>query len=122
MARYALLCSLVLFSLLGCSDGSLNRAFEVPPTPQLSRPLGWGVVVPSYAQVYDAPGTTGVVLGYYRRGVVVAVTERRLEKTGDTSVRWILNAGSEPGWIRETDLEVFESEAKAKTAAGTMQP
>lgn len=103
--------------LVGCFQGGSVRVVEVPPTPPLSRPLGWAVVVPSYAQVYDSPGAGAVVLGYYRRSVVVPVTERRIERTRNDAVRWIRNGGTEPGWIKEIDLHVFDAEAKARTAA-----
>ena len=109
----------ILFSALiaGCFKGGTLRVLDVPPTPPLSRSLGWAVVVPSYSQVYDSPGADGVVLGYYRRSVVVPVTERRIERTKNDAVRWIRNVGTEPGWIKESDLQVFDSEAKARTAA-----
>lgn len=103
--------------LSGCFQGGALRDLNLPPTPPLSRSLGWAVVVPSYAQVYDSSGASSVVLGYYRRAVVVPVSERRIERSKSGGVRWILNGGSEPGWIKESDLQVFETEAKARTAA-----
>jgi len=113
----------ILFCFLGsCSDKSSLRVINVPPTPVLSRSLGWAVVESAYAQVYDAPGSAGVVLGYYRRAVILPVVERRIERVKTETIQWIRNEGTTPGWIRESDLQVFESEAKAKTAMESMQP
>jgi len=121
MRRIILVPILLSALLAGCFQGGTPRVMDIPATPPLSRSLGWAVVVPSYAQVYDSPGAGAVVLGYYRRAVVVPVAERRVERTKNEAVRWIRNGGTEPGWIKERDLQVFDTEAKAKTAAEEMK-
>ena len=112
-----------LFLLSSCDTFStdkrnLARLAPPPPTPLLSRSLGWAVVVSSYAQVFDSPQSDAVVLGYYRRDTIVPVSERRKgTMPGDTGY-WVRNQGEEPGWLKEMDIKIFENEAKAKTAAG----
>jgi hypothetical protein len=114
--------SALVFSVLfsACSGNSLGKAADPPATPVLSRPLGWVVVSSSYAQVFDIPRSSGVVLGYYRKGTVVPVTERKREALGADAVTWLKNEGPEPGWIKERETLVFDSPEKAATAAKTV--
>jgi len=97
---------------------NLARLAPPPPTPLLSRSLGWAWVVSSYAQVFDLPQSDAVVLGYYRRDTIVPVSERRKSMSESDSSYWVMNQGDEPGWLKETDIKIFENEEKAKTAAG----
>ncbi|HCM27122.1 MAG TPA: hypothetical protein DIC34_11360 [Treponema sp.] len=109
---------MLLFFLPGCSFKG-SQAIEPPPTPPLSRSIGFAVVVASYAQVLERPGD-GVALGYYRRGSIVPVSERTFAGLNGHRMLWIRNEGKEPGWIKEADARLYESEAKAKTAAAEL--
>ena len=93
---------------------------DPPSTPVLSRQLGWAVVSASYTQVFDIPRSSGVVLGYYRKGAVIPVTERKREAADAEVVTWLKNEGSEPGWIKERETLLFDSPEKAETAAKTV--
>ena len=115
-----MLIAISAFASSSCGDRSFSKAIDPPPTPLLSRPLGWAVVEASYSQVFDQPKSDGVVLGYYRRATVVPVTERRNEIDGSDSVVWLRNEGDEPGWIRQADVRVFDSPEKARTAVKTV--
>jgi hypothetical protein len=75
------------------------------------------VIVSSYVQVRDAPSPEGVSLGYYRRGAIVPIEERRTVREGDAVRVWLLNGGVEKGWIFESDVSLYDNEAKARTAA-----
>jgi hypothetical protein len=70
--------------------------------------------------VFDIPRSSGVVLGYYRKAVIVPVTERKLETVNGDVVPWLKNEGEEPGWIKESEVLVFDSHEKANTAAKTV--
>lgn len=122
MRKMAYASILAMLALLGACSNGTSRVVDVPATPILSRSLGWAVVESSYAQVYDSPGSSSIVLGYYRRGVIVPVEERRLERSKNDSVRWVRNEGATPGWIKESDIRLFDSEAKAQTASGNLAP
>jgi len=121
--RHIVLLGLSFFLLFSCNAISadkrnLARLAPPPPTPLLSRSLGWALVVSSYAQVFDLPQSDAVVLGYYRRDTIIPVSERRKGTIAGDSTYWVRNQGEEPGWLKETDIKIFENEAKAKTAAG----
>lgn len=115
--RFSIVFTAISISLASCTNGSLGRINDPPPTPILSRPLGWAVISASYSQVFDIPSSSGVVLGYYRKATIVKATERSKEVLKDKVVSWIKNEGSEPGWIKEEDIMLFESSEKAATAA-----
>lgn len=99
-----------------CSKDSLSNV-RPPADPPLSRPVGYAVVVAPYAQVRDKPEADGVSLGYYRRGDIARIDERRSSVVDGKARVWLLNAGPEPGWIRGEDAEVYDSESRARTAA-----
>jgi hypothetical protein len=115
--------AIVLIALL---VGSCNRAAEEisivpPPTPLLSRQLiGYGVISTSYTHVTEEPAPDGVSLGYLRRGSIVQVLERRSVNNGGVVESWVLVNGTYRGWLREDLVQVYGSEAQAKTAAETM--
>ena len=60
------------------------------------------------------------MLGYYRKSIIVPVTERKKEILKDSIVSWLKNQGKEPGWIKESDVMLFDSPEKAATAAKTI--
>jgi len=92
-----------------------------PETPPLSREvvgeepvIGYGVVNASYTHLRSEPGENGVSLGYVRMGSIVKLLERRLMANDES---WVFAEGEFSGWLPETELSIFESEDKAKTAA-----
>lgn len=100
-----------------CSAARMERVVSPPATPPLSRSIGFAVIVSSYVQVRDAPSPEGISLGYYRRGAVVPIEERRTVSSDGKRQDWLLNAGAEPGWVLESDVRLYDNEAKARTAA-----
>ena len=110
----AVITALILSS---CSASRMERVVSLPSTPPLSRSIGYAVIVSSYVQVRDAPSQDGVSLGYYRRGTVVPIEERRTVRGDGIGRDWLLNGGAERGWIPENDVRLYDNEAKAHTAA-----
>jgi hypothetical protein len=108
---------LAVLILSSCSAVRMEQAVSPPATPPLSRSIGYAVIVSSYVQVRDTPSTEGVSLGYYRRGAVVPIAERRSVRTDEGAQIWLLNGGAEKGWILESEVNVYDNEAKALTAA-----
>ncbi|GHV71266.1 hypothetical protein AGMMS49928_22310 [Spirochaetia bacterium] len=90
-----------------------------PPTYPLSRQyIGYGVVDAAYIQVLDEPAASGLSLGHLRRGSLVKILERRISagKAGP----WVLIEGAYRGWLPEGEVQIFDNEAKAQTAAEYM--
>jgi hypothetical protein len=102
--------------------------------PPLSREeIGYGVVNVSYTHAADEPGGRGVSLGYLRRGSVVRILERRIpgRAAGGTSggpsaaESWVLVEGrgagfNAPGWLPESVIDIYSTEAQAGTAADAL--
>ncbi|MDR3276107.1 MAG: hypothetical protein LBT11_02660 [Treponema sp.] len=112
---------LIFFLILAassCSGESDVIELEPPETPVLSRAvIGYGVIDASYTPVSEEPRQTGPSLGYLRRGAVVEVLERRSVSAGEAVESWVLVGGQYQGWLSETVIRVYDSEAQAKTAA-----
>jgi hypothetical protein len=81
------------------------------------------VVKVSYTHVADKPGGQGLSLGYLRRGSVVRVLERLVPGRGagpvlpETWVRVEGRAAGAPGWLPESALDIYPTEAQARTAS-----
>jgi hypothetical protein len=110
----AVITALVLSS---CSASRMERVVSPPATPPLSRSIGYAVIVSSYVQVRDTPSSDGVSLGYYRRGTVIPIEERRTVRGEAAGQDWLLNGGAERGWVPASDVRLYDNEAKARTAA-----
>jgi hypothetical protein len=92
-----------------------------PPTSPLSRSvIGYGVISASYTHVAEEPNQRGVSQGYLRKSSIVRVLERRSIHNGGAMESWVLVDGAYRGWVREDVIQVYDSEAQAKTAAESM--
>jgi hypothetical protein len=110
-----------VIGLDSCDRGSENVALIPPPTPPLSRYfLGYGVVNVSYIQVLKEPVPGSESLGYLRRSSLVRIMERRRVNNRGTFESWVLVEGNYRGWLREEMVWIYDNEAQAKTAAGSM--
>jgi hypothetical protein len=114
--------AILIAAFLLCSSCFPNKAGESavtpPETPPLSRRvLGYGVISVSYTRVTAEPGREGLSLGYFRRGSVVEVIERRSVNHGEFAESWVFVEGAYRGWLREAVVEIYDNDARAKTAA-----
>jgi hypothetical protein len=119
LAGQSVLIILALF-LVSCfpNTGTGEIVVMPPATPPLSRQsLGYGVISASYTHVVAEPNQAGLSLGYLRRGSIVEVLERRSLNRGETAESWVFVAGAYRGWLREDVIQVYDNEARAKTAA-----
>jgi hypothetical protein len=115
-----LLAALFFFSCAGNSD---EKPIIPPETPLLSRTvIGYGVISASYTHVAAEPNASGLSRGYLRRGSIVEVLERRSVNTQGTLESWIFVGGSYQGWLREDLIQVYDNEARARTAAESLTP
>jgi hypothetical protein len=130
---------IILLLFLSACNGKKE---ETPVIPPLTSPLsqsfvGYGVVNVSYTRVTAAPeedGLEGTVEGvtasgsYLRQGAVVRILQRRQVKNQDKLESWVLvdgaggtGAGSTGlGWLRESLVDVYDSEGQAHTASESM--
>jgi hypothetical protein len=93
----------------------------IPVTRPLSRTvIGYGVVNANYTRILDKHGDDGKSIGFLRKGTIVEVLERRPVVTDYAAEMWVLASGGYKGWLRENELQVYQSKAQAVTAAQTM--
>ena len=125
-------CSQVIFILfiflalffMGCRRSAEEAMVAPPATPPLTRDyIGYAVVNVSFTHLLSEPG--GVSRAYLRRGTVVRILERRIDRINSES--WILAEGNyqqsgdiSRGWLHETTVDVYDNEAKAITASKSM--
>jgi hypothetical protein len=103
--------------------GNDESAILPPPTSPLSRSvIGYGVISVSYTHVVSEPSPLGFSLGYLRKSSIVEVLERRSVNNGGVTESWVLVEDSFRGWLKEDVIQVYDSEARARTAAESLRP
>jgi hypothetical protein len=121
----------VCFLAASCTRSSDEIPLEPPPTHPLVRGfIGFGVVNTSFTHINDKPGAEGISQGYLRKGSLAKVIERRSVNNHKDVELWVYIDGSyqgnselvSSGWLRESALDIYDSEAKALTASETMAP
>ena len=121
---------IVLFIVLffpGCNREP-DELYVSPPVshPLLREYIGYGVVTSSFSHILIEPGSTETSLGHLRRGTVVRIMERKPVMNRGVSEFWIYGEGNFEGenilrgWLMESDLEVYDSEPRARTASRSM--
>jgi len=106
---------------------------EMPVIPPLTSPLsqtfiGFGVVNVSYTRVATRPeedksaedSAENASPGYLRRGSVVCILQRRLVKNQEKPESWVLVNGSCIGWLKESLVDIYDTESQARTASESM--
>ena len=118
-------CIVVLLVVLffGACSG---RREETPISPPLTSPLtqaqiGFGVVNTTYTRINSEPDENSVSSGYFRRGSVVRIIERRHIRNGGSNESWVLVEGTFTGWLREALVDIYDNESQARTAVESMR-
>jgi hypothetical protein len=118
----------LLFFLTACN----GKKEEIPVIPPLTSPLsqsfiGYGVINVSYTRVTARPeedGLEGTTSGsYLRQGSVVRILQRQQIKNKDKIESWVQvdEAGTNSaGWLRESLVDIYDSESQAHTASESM--
>ncbi|QQO11401.1 hypothetical protein JFL75_14090 [Breznakiella homolactica] len=111
-------------TVLFCSCDS--RREESPVIPPVNYPLsrlsvGYGVVTASYIHVLAEPKSDAASMGYVRRGSIVEIMERRQVHRNGDSEPWVLIEGSYNGWLQEANIQIYDNESQAKTAAENLR-
>ena len=121
-----------ILGIISVFSGCTRTEEEIPVQPPATNPLsrsyiGWGVVTGSFTHLLDNPGAGGVSQSYLRRGTVVRIMERRSLINRGNPEMWILVEGNylnegtpSQGWLRETSVETYENEGRARTASQAM--
>ncbi len=113
-----LLVVLLSLMILSCDKFSQDVTIVPPSAPPLSRStIGYGMLTSSYTHILDNPQQGAVSLGYLRKGAVVPVLERKLVENNKRIESWVLVKGTYEGWLKEENIEIYENESQAKTAA-----
>jgi hypothetical protein len=111
-----------------------RRKEETPVIPPLTSPLsqtfiGFGVVNVSYTRVAAQPEEDNAAgnfaedsasPGYLRRGSVICILQRRLVKNQGKPESWVLVDGSCTGWLKESLVDIYDTESQARTASESM--
>jgi hypothetical protein len=134
MYKKIILCTFISAMMLSscvmpssCARNRNEYDIVLPLTPPLTRSaIGYGVISASYIHILESRGES-TSLGILRKGTIVKILERRpLVKSGVREM-WLLASaptGTEgedySGWLRETELRIYESLAQAQTAAGRL--
>ena len=120
MRRIVFMAALTVFAfadLATCSPRS-PVGVVLDQTPVISGGLGWGVVSLSYAKLLLEPSLTAAAAGSARRNEVGKVVARsRIFEGRDTGVWYKVEIEPSGGWLHESSLNVYRSEAEARKAA-----
>jgi len=130
--RYSQVCRIVVLAIL--VSACTVKKEETPVIPPLTSPLsqsfiGYGVVNVSYTRVAAQPeedNSAGNFAedssspGYLRRGSVVCILRRRLVRSQEKPESWVLVSGSCTGWLKESLVDIYDTEPQARTASEAM--
>jgi hypothetical protein len=107
--------------LVSCGGKGEEKPVIPPATSPLSRPvIGYGVINVSYTHVNAEPKEGAGSPGYFRRGSLVRIIERRQVKIDERADSWVLVEGAYRGWLKEEVVDIYDNEFQAKTAEESM--
>ena len=132
LRQYSQAIALIIALLFVSCDRSSDEAPVIPPptNPMIREFIGYGVVNASFIHVANEPLNEVNSLGYLRKRSLVKLIERRsLSNRGNVEIWVKIDAeysgapeGRIQGWLRESNLDVYENEAQAVTASYVMTP
>ena len=94
------------------------RGISLEQTPLISGGLGWGVVSLSYVRILMEPSIDAADVGTARRGELGRILSRsRRFGSRDSGLWYRLEFASGSGWLHETALSMYRSEAEARKMA-----
>ncbi|MCL2043521.1 MAG: hypothetical protein FWG89_05215 [Treponema sp.] len=120
---------LILLILLTVFSACIARRDDTPIVPPLTSPLsqvyiGYGVINISFTRVNSEPDESSASQGYLRQGSVIKIHERRLVRNSGETDSWVfvegIAEGNVQGWLRETQVDVYDNEQQALTASSSM--
>ncbi len=123
-AKASLIAVLVL-AVLGASSCTRmgGSSLRLQANPILTGGIGWAVVKDAYVRLKEGPSDSTRDLDHLRRGSVLSLDARKFG-TGDDPMApdepeiWYgVESEGAKGWVRESELDVYDSRAQAETAA-----
>ena len=108
------------FVLLSACSSNREETPVIPPetSPLTSDYIGFGVITDSFTHITEEPSNNSNSLGYLRRGSLVKVIQRQIIRTQEGFISWVLIInGEQPGWLRESVMDIYNNESQARTAA-----
>ncbi|MCL2441849.1 MAG: SH3 domain-containing protein [Treponema sp.] len=119
---FSQLCLILCFALLSVCSSNKDETPVIPPetSPLTSEYIGIGVITDSFTHITVEPSNNSNSLGYLRRGSLVTVIKRQNIKTPEGFVSWVLISGDQPGWLKESVMDIYNNENQAKTASESM--
>ena len=112
----------LLITAVSCVQERKAAEPELPPTPVLTSDSFWAVVNKPYLKILVEPETTADVEGILRRGDLVQIISKISSSDGGRGY-WLeirQDSNGISGWIADEDLDVYDSEAQARTAGAEM--
>jgi hypothetical protein len=110
-----------------------ERSLRLQPNPVLTGGLGWAVVKDAYVRLKESPSDSAKDLDHLRRGGVFLLEARELgaapqgtgdahgttdaAKSDDRGLWYKLESEGAKGWVRESELDIFQSQSQAERAA-----
>jgi hypothetical protein len=131
LRRGQVLLILALFFAVSCGRQNEDVRLEPPPTDPLLREfIGYGVINISFVHIAGEPRENSVSQGYLRKGSLVKIIERRSVNNRRNVELWLSifasgqasPDGGFSGWIRESDVDIYDNESRARTASEAMIP
>jgi len=128
---FALTILVSLATILGGCSRLGERSLRLPANPILTGGLGWGVVKEAYVRLKEAPSDSSRDLDHLRRGAVYRLDSRDLgaagkvdsgqkagaNDSGERGLWYGLETELAKGWVHETELDIFLTQAQAEKAA-----
>ena len=110
------------FILLNSCNANREESPVIPPvtSPLTRNYIGYGVITASFTHITVDPIDNSDSLGYLRRGSLVRVIRRQLQRTSGSFTSWVLVDGDQQGWLKEEVMDIYNNESQARTASESM--
>jgi hypothetical protein len=104
-----------------------ESSIKLPANPILTGGLGWAVVKDAYVRLKASPSDSARDIDYLRRGGVFLLEARAMNPESGlipdsgaesrVSLWYCLSSEGTKGWVRESELDVYSSQAQAEKAS-----
>ena len=116
--RIAIIVCLCIVSIFSCRANRDENEVVPPVTAPLTRNyIGYGVITDSFTHITVDPQENSISLGYLRRGSLVRIIRRQTVRTDSGFQTWVLTDEPQYGWLKETVMDIYNTEGQARTAS-----
>jgi hypothetical protein len=113
---------MLLFGVAACGSDEQLGSLDPPATPVLSVRARWAVISDPYVRLFEASEVSSPVRFHLREDTVVEIlskTNYQVELHGRRDFWYQVRAGDRSGWVFGSEVELYESEERARNAAET---